>query len=89
MNIRKLTAAIAVAAGLVAAAAGTSAATVTHSAAPASTTAAVHHATAAAATQPKDGPEQSGQETTAESDGPGGHQDTADQNVDHQFDGVE
>ncbi len=89
MSIRKLAAAIAVAAGLVAAAAGAAAATVGQSAAPASTTAAVHHATAATATQPKDGPEQNGEESTAESDGPGGHQDPAGQNVDHQFDGTE
>jgi hypothetical protein len=93
VTIRKLIAAGVLSAGLLAAAAGAAvAATAGHSSAPQTrTTAVVHHLKAGApAAQPKDGPEQSGEEaTTPETDGPGGHQDPPGQNIDHQFGGVE
>jgi hypothetical protein len=93
VTIRKLIAAGVVIAGLLAAAAGAAAAaTAGHNTAlQPRTTAVVHHLTAGApAAQPKDGPEQNGEEaTTPETDGPGGHQDPPGQNIDHQFDGVE
>ena len=88
MNVRKIAAAIAVAAGLIGVTAGTAAATASRPAAPAGTTAVVQHAKATPA-EPKDGQEQSGETATAEVDGPGGHQDAPGQNVDHQFNGVE
>lgn len=89
MNIKKLAAAAAVAAGLVAVGTGTGAAAVSHAASPAGSTATVHHAATVSTTQPKAEPEQTGKETAAQSDGPGGHQDAAGQNVDHQFNGAE
>lgn len=50
-----------------------------------------HPQRAAKATASQTGPEnnETGSETEAASDGPGGHADPAGQNVDHQFEGVE
>jgi hypothetical protein len=49
--------------------------------------AAVHHVKAASSLSAE--PEPSGEATSPETDGPGGHQDAVGQAVDHQFNGTE
>ena len=50
--------------------------------------AAVQHLRATRPSQAKE-QEPSGEATSPETDGPGGHQDVSGQNIDHRFDGVE
>ena len=50
--------------------------------------AAVQHLRATGPSQAKE-QEPSGEATSPETDGSGGHQDVSGQNIDHQFDGVE
>jgi hypothetical protein len=84
MMIRKLLIVGALSGGLVASAAGVAVAATGSPAAPAKPAAAVSHVSS-----PSDGPESSGEGTSHETDGPGGHQDAAGTNVDHQFNGTE
>jgi hypothetical protein len=76
--IKKLFAIGAVIAGTVAATAGVAAASAGHPASVARPAAAQHMGTA-----------RGGEDPSHESDGPGGHQDPAGQDVNHQFQGVE
>jgi predicted component of type VI protein secretion system len=78
--IKKLIAAGALSAGLVAGVVGIAGAAGASTAHPVSATS--HHAKAAE-------PDPKGEVTSPEPDGPGGHADPAGQNVDHQFSGVE
>ena len=82
MIIKKLLAVGTLSGGLVASGAGLAAASTSSPAVAAKPAAAVHHAKAAA-------PEPSGEVTSHETDGPGGHQDAGGQNVDHQYSGTE
>jgi hypothetical protein len=79
--IKKLFAIGAVIAGTVAATAGVAAASAGHPASVARPAAAQHTGTA------RGGP--GGEDPSHESDGPGGHQDPAGQDVNHQFQGAE
>ena len=68
--------------------AGAAVAAMYHSASAATTAAAVQHLRATGPSQAKE-QEPSGEATSPETDGPGGHQDVSGQNIDHRFDGVE
>ena len=85
--IKSLIATGGLAAVLVGGVAGVAVAATIHPASTAATVAAVHHVRATGPSQAKES-EPSGEATSPETDGPGGHQDVG-QNVDHQFDGVE
>jgi hypothetical protein len=71
--------------------AGAAAAATYHPASAVTPAATVQHAKVTGPSQAKesDPSDPSGEATSPETDGPGGHQDPAGQNVDHQFDGVE
>jgi hypothetical protein len=88
MIIKKLLAAGALSAGLVASVAGVAAASASHPAFAARPAAASQYAKASGTSQAKES-EPGGEATSPETDGPGGHQDANGQNVDHQFNGVE
>jgi hypothetical protein len=62
-----------------------------HPASPVRPAATVQHAKVTGPSQAKesDPSDPSGEATSPETDGPGGHEDPAGQNVDHQFNGVE
>jgi hypothetical protein len=87
MMIKKFLATCGLAAVLVGGTAGAGAATY-HPASAATTAAAVQHLRATGPSQAKE-QEPSGEATSPETDGPGGHQDVSGQNIDHRFDGVE
>jgi hypothetical protein len=86
MLIRKLLAVGTLSGGLVASVAGLAAASTSSPAQAARPAAAVHHVKAAASSPSE--PEPSGEATSPETDGPGGHQDSG-QNADHQYNGTE
>jgi hypothetical protein len=84
MMIRKLLVVGALSGGLVASVAGVAVAATSSPAAPAKPAAAVAHVSSSSSQ-----PEPSREGVSHETDGPGGHQDTAGTNVDHQFNGTE
>jgi len=86
--IKSLIATGGLAAVLVGGVAGVAVAATIHPASAATTVAAVQHVRATGPSQAKES-EPSGEATSPETDGPGGHQDVPGQNVDHQFNGVE
>ncbi len=88
MNIKKFLATGGLTAVLVGGVAGVAVAATIHPASQATPAAAVQHVRVTEPSQAKES-EPSGEATSPETDGPGGHQDAAGQNVDHQFDGVE
>ena len=91
MTIKRFLATGGVTAVLVGGIAGAAVAATYHPASAIRPAAAVQHLRATGPYQAKesDPSDPSGEATSPETDGPGGHQDPAGQNVDHQFDGVE
>jgi hypothetical protein len=91
MRIKRVLATGGLSAVLIGGAAGVAVATTGHPASVARPAAAVQHHQAAGPSEIKEtDPTDPGNEVTSpETDAPGGHQDPAGQNVDHQFNGVE
>ena len=95
MIIKRLLIIGALTGGLLASAAGVAGAATSHLASPAAPAAATTHYLTASGNSPTAGssspagPESTGEATSHESDGPGGHQDSVGQNTDHQFNGTE
>ncbi|HWN61173.1 MAG TPA: hypothetical protein VNO25_10955 [Streptosporangiaceae bacterium] len=91
MMIRKILATGGLGAVLVGGIAGAAAGAAYHPASAVRSVATVQHVKVTGPSQAKesDPSDPSGEATSPETDGPGGHQDPAGQNVDHQFDGVE
>jgi hypothetical protein len=88
MIIKRFLVAVGLSAVLVGGVAGVAAAATSHPASAVRPTAAVQQLSASGPSQAKE-QEPSGEATSPETDAPGGHEDAAGQNVDHQFNGVE